>query len=111
MINEEKVAELERRTERVLAVTYRGIHHVPYWNRRRKIGSHSLKVSVLSGLSTWDYDELTRLVIAAHDECVRLEIHSSAPRMLRLSFSLREREGNITERHPTIEQAIERIRA
>ncbi len=63
------------------------------------------------GLSTWDFNRLTRLVIGAHDECIRVEISPCAFRYLKIEMWPREgREGCISRRHPTIEQAIESYR-
>lgn len=64
-------------------------------------------VSTWADLSTFDADKLTRLVFLAHDRCVRVEVTHSGPRMVRICIWQRDtREGSITERHPTIEQAL-----
>jgi hypothetical protein len=63
-------------------------------------------------LSTYDYDSLTRLVIAAHDACIRVTVSSSGPNMVKITLWPRDgREGSISDRHATIEQAIETMRA
>ncbi|HZS84188.1 MAG TPA: hypothetical protein VFA50_15035, partial [Stellaceae bacterium] len=59
----------------------------------------------------YDFDHLTRLVIAAHDRCVRLDIEPAARRYLWLILHPREREGGMSRRHPTIEQAIADFRS
>ncbi|WP_342361353.1 hypothetical protein [Terrarubrum flagellatum] len=62
-------------------------------------------------LATYDNDSLTRLVIAAHDRLVRVEISAVAPSRLRVAMWPRTgREGLLHERHPTMEQAIESLR-
>lgn len=99
----------EAAAERVLARAYAGIHHVEGWSRRRPWGD-GLVVTVPGGLSTYDFDVLTRLVVAAHDECVRVQIEPGGPRQLRLAFHVRQREGSMFERHPTIEEAVVRAR-
>jgi hypothetical protein len=103
--------------ERVIEVAFYGVHHCTGWATRTKNG-HGLRVSSYGGLSTYDYDLLTRLVVAAHDECVRVEIVTSAPRYLTIYLHPRVRPGSahdpdrpmMGDAHPTIEDAIARIR-
>jgi hypothetical protein len=107
--------ELERRVYVVLSRAYFGIHHVQWWERRRLEGSHTVSVTVPAGLDTYDGSTLTRLVIAAHDECVRVEVHPAGPHGLRLFFTMRRRRGYGLElwtpdSHPTIETAIQQNR-
>lgn len=99
----------EDRVKRVLAIAYAGIHHVPGWDKRKPYGD-GLTVTVFQDLATYDFDRLTRLVVAAHDHCVRLQIDSGGPRHLALRFWPRQREGDITRRHPTMEDAMASIR-
>ncbi len=61
------------------------------------------------GLWTFDFDHLARLVIAAHDRCVRLDIAPAAPRYFHIWVHPRERDGDMTRRHPTIKDAIARF--
>ncbi len=63
------------------------------------------------GLATFDTNRLTRLVIGAHDEMIRVEITPKAFRYLEVAMWPRKsREGSLFERHPTIEQAVESYR-
>jgi hypothetical protein len=61
-------------------------------------------------LATYDFDLLTRLVVLCHDAALRLEIGSANPRSVRLTFHQRKRTGRISERHPTMEEAVCGIR-
>ena len=61
-------------------------------------------------LATYDADGLTRLVILAHDRCVRLQLTQSGPGRIRVSITRRQRNGEIYRRHPTIEQAVADVR-
>lgn len=62
-------------------------------------------------LATWDFNHLTKLVIGAHDECVRVEVEPHGFGYLRISMWPRAgRDGDIARRHPTIEQAIAQYR-
>lgn len=108
-------ADVEAAAERVLARAFGGIHHVPEWSRREDGGTDGVIVRMHyppGGLATYDYDNLTRLVVAAHDEHVRVAIHPGGPRGMRLVLTLRRewQEPSISRGHPTMEQALERCR-
>lgn len=64
----------------------------------------------LHGLATFDMAGLTTLVIGAHDECIRVEIRPVNFRNVAICMWPRQREGDISERHPTIECAIHHYR-
>jgi hypothetical protein len=61
-------------------------------------------------LATYDRDNLTRLVIGAHEECIRVEIRPVNFDYLAICMWPREREGSLATRHPTIENAINLLR-
>ena len=97
-----------QRAESVLACVFMGIHHCPEIKKRFP---EMWEVNTMGDLSTFDFDALTRLVISAHDNCVRASVRSSGPRMIKIVLHERKgREGNMSQRHPTLEQAIEYIR-
>lgn len=101
--------EVGRRCFRVLDIAFRGIHHVDgWWNRRALWGG--VEISTRQDLSTFDFDLLTRLVVAAHDEAVRVSVSPSGPGMVKIMLWPRQREGDFSKRHPTMEQAIEGVR-
>jgi hypothetical protein len=60
-------------------------------------------------MATYDGDDLTRLVLLAHERCIRVAIEPVNCRYMRIAIWKREREGDTYHRHPTIEQAIERF--
>src|SRR3990172_11953402 len=88
----------------------RGIYHADRMVFRTDwTDSHYVEITLNqpSCISTWDFDELTRLVILCHDRCIRCEVSAAAPGLLRIMFHPREgRVGMISKRHPTIEEAI-----
>ena len=104
---------VNERMERVLSVMFRGIHHCPEIHKYHVDTKHERwEVNTWNDLSTYDFDLLTRLVIAGHDECVRVTITNSGPRMVKIQLWPRfKREGSVTERHPTIDQAIASLRS
>lgn len=93
----------------LLCEVFKGEHHAP--DTIHPCGN-GIKCSVYSNyLSTFDFDYLSRLVVLAHDHCVRVEITSSAPGRVGLVLHKRHgREGGISTRHPTIEETIQRVR-
>lgn len=93
-----------------LAILFRGDHHIP---GEVKPHGRGIKINAKSyGFATYDFDQLTRAVFLAHDMCVRLEINPSGPGMLKLCMWKRHlREGQMHERHPTIEGALESWRS
>lgn len=88
------------------AEVFRGKHHIP---GKIKEVHGGWTVCMWGYLSTWDDNYLTRLVLCAHDQHIRVEVES-AMRYLRISISSRKREdaeSPNTEAHPTIGKAVE----
>lgn len=101
---------VEAKCQRVLAIAFRGIHHVFGWVKRRSAWTNGLSITTHQDLATFDFDVLTRLVVAAHDECVRVEI-VPAMRNLTILLHVREgRDGSMSHRHPTMEDAVANVR-
>ncbi len=67
-----------------------------------------IEVSVYSsGWATFDFSLLTGLVVRAHDEMIRVEVRPSGPRRIKFAMWKRHgRTGPMSERHPTMEEAI-----
>jgi hypothetical protein len=98
----EKVADL-------LGDLFLGIYHIADDVRRADWTTDRWITLTIVGNSwaTWDGSNLTRLVVLAHDRCIRVEMEAVAPRTMRLTFSPREgRNGPTYKRHPTMEQAV-----
>lgn len=93
----------------LLCEVFHGEHHAP--DRVHAFG-RGIKVSVYgSQLATFDFDYLTRLVVLAHDHCIRVEVVPSGPGRVGLAlFKRAGRDGSTYDRHPTIEEAITRVR-
>lgn len=83
---------------------YRGEHHFP-----GKIKPYGLgwSMSHLGPLATFDSDDLTRLVLLAHEKCIRAQVESGGPNRLRIAIWGRKRDGLMHERHPTMGQVLE----
>lgn len=91
----------------MLAHVRRGHHHI---NGKIHPWGSGIKCNHYQGWATYDFDQLTRLVVLAHDYAVRVEVVASGPQMIGLVLHKRKREGAMHERHPTIEEAIEAFR-
>lgn len=68
-------------------------------------------IRISGGLSTFDFDHLTRLVILAHDRCIRVGVQPVSFAYLAITMFPRKADGAMHDRHPTIEEAVERLRA
>jgi hypothetical protein len=66
---------------------------------------YMLDVCYSGQMATYDFDELTRLVFLAHDCRVRVELRGAG-----LYLHPRKRNGGMSERHPTVEQALSQWR-
>jgi len=102
----------------LLGLVWRGLYHLDSraiertdWSDERRIA-----VRVSGELATWDYDELTQLVVVSHDMHLRLSI---APRgkstellftQREGTFSYREREG-FASKMPQLDDHVIAIRS
>ena len=96
-INDIPISAFGFEVAELLGELYRGIYHVDGEAMRRVDWADNkfIELVVTDGGSwaTFDFDWLTRLVVLAHDRCIRVEIGAASPRHLRLSFSKRQRDG------------------
>ena len=102
----EKVADL-------LSDCFAGIYHIDETSLKKVdwTNTHFISINLSHrSLSTTDSAELTWLVVLCHDRCLRMSIKAKTMNYLELTFHQRQREGDLGERHPTIEQHIECIR-
>ena len=83
---------------------YHGAHHIP--GKIKPFGRGWVVTHNRGDLATYDYNELTRLVIMAHDKCYRVGIMHYNFNSLKIAIWKRKRDGAMHERHPTIEDAI-----
>ena len=100
--------KMERQEARsFLAMLYGGEHHIP--GKLKEFGEGWM-VTTTAPAATFDGDLLTRLVVLAHRECVRVQVEP-AGFYLRISLHKRQRTGATWERHPTLRGALERLGA
>ena len=86
-----------------------GFHHVS--GNFKQCGSGISIFEKYGNFATYDFDGLTRLVFLAHDRCIRVAIDGGGPMGVKFTIHKRHlREGNMSEKHPTIEDAITKWR-
>lgn len=115
-LREPLAPESEERFKRVLAVAFLGLHHCDGWERRQthtgfcSPAGDMMSVTTFQDLATYDGELLTRLVIATHEEAVRVSIENGGFKRLVIRLWYRKREGRHSQRHATIEEAIQSYR-
>jgi hypothetical protein len=97
----------EAEAREFFSIFYRGEHHFP--GKMKKWGE-GWAMNQFAQLATFDSNDLTRLVLLAHDRCIRVAVEPLNCKYMRIAVWKRERVGSIFERHPTMEQAIEAFR-
>lgn len=107
----ERTAEAQReksesRPGRLLCEVFGGAHHVQWPSFKWLKHGWSASYMFYGDCSTWDFNTLTRLVVAAHAHAVRVEIVNGGPRRLKLYLHPRTREGRSDQRHPTLADAL-----
>jgi hypothetical protein len=83
---------------------FKGEHHIPVG---LKPWGEGWCVNTKICLSTFDSNDLTRLVLMAHEYAVRVELIQAGLAGIKIVIHQRTREGRMFERHPTIEQVLE----
>lgn len=85
-----------------------GDHHLP---KVHEFGT-GICINFYGDLSTYDWNRLTRLVLLAHRDAVRVEISWSGPRMVKIIAHRRSRDGDrIYNRHPSLADLIKEAQA
>lgn len=114
-----KLSNFGVKVANIIGIVWQGIYHLQtsnYINKRTDWNNEKyIELIVTNGLSTWDRNDLTELVVLCHDARIRLEIQPCSPRHLKLTFHQRvpieeASDMPICRGHPTIEEQIKRIR-
>ena len=90
----------------LLCALFKGRHHVPQVYEY----GYGIKCSIYGGAATYDSSRLTCLVVLCHDRAIRGEIIPGGPGMIGIALHPRERDGQMCDRHPTMEDAMAAIR-
>jgi len=102
-----ELSPLGERVAELLDDVFAGIYHIADQVREAD-WSNNLYIEIRCGrnFATYDGDLLTKLVFAAHQYAIRVEVNPRSNRYLTLIFHGRQRGGRGFEHHPTIEEAV-----
>ena len=93
-----------------LAVFAKGRHHC---HNLKPFGKGVRMTWMRGEISTYDGDDLTRLVLTGHAYAVRMSIETNGPRTLKITAFKRKRqdvsEMRFWERHPSLSDLRDRI--
>jgi hypothetical protein len=104
---EKAVSELGKDVADLLGELFFGIYHIQPEVMRADFSNPTwIEVLVHKSLATFDFNELTRLVFLAHHMAIRVDVSAARNGILRLMFHRRERDGGISKRHPTLDEAV-----
>ncbi len=90
---------------RFFAEFFRGTHRVP---KLTEYGT-GWSINHRGDLATWDFNSLTRLVVMAHEEHIRVEITPVRYDMVRIAIHPRP-EGWKMHEHPPLDRHISKIK-
>ena len=104
-LNGKPVSELGWKAAKALDMIFSGLHNVPHTIGSRKAFdlTRSDYIGVIvsdGGFSSFDFDRLTRAVIAAHLFQVRIEVNPHGRGYFLIRFHNREADGPMWARHP-----------
>lgn len=107
------LSELGRNVADLLDEVFSGIYHLDIAKLKKVDWGDNYFIAVQlhwQTLSTYDNDHLTRLVVLAHDRCLRVDISATTVRTLELMFHQRKPVGGFADRMPTMEKHLADIR-
>lgn len=87
---------VEERLNVVVNQAFDGWHHV---SGRKSTGNGGVEFNVYASISTYDFSQLTKLVVACHVVRVRAEIAQSGPRMVKIYLNPRENKPDSWSQH------------
>ena len=102
------MSEDQKECHQMLADLLGGFHHIT--GPVKEFG-YGIQTNVFGELATFDFDGLTRLVLLAHERCIRASVMTSGPGMIKIALHKRKRDGGMSERHPTIQDVLAKMGA
>lgn len=103
----DKLSEFQAKVIHICGMVGGGIYNAPIgWSGVIWDFGTGMAVPWRSGMATFDFAPLTRLVFLCHEARIRCEIDVHGPRLLALKFWQRRKGGDMSERHPNLDEAV-----
>lgn len=104
----DELNDFHRRAFDILGITGGGIYNCPIsWKSVRWCSPRQIIVPWLAkGFGTWDFNELTLFTFLCHAARIRGYIAPCSPTYLHVWLSERTDTGDISRRHPNLDQAV-----
>lgn len=102
-----KLSPFEHRAANIIGIVAGGIYNAPIKWATADFTERRVTVKWLcADFATWDFDQLTKLVLLAHAERIRISIAPVAPRYLSVYLTPRLAEGRMAQRHPSLDEVV-----
>lgn len=108
-----EMSPLGKAVANLLGRVFRGIYHLSTTALKKVdwTGNYCIEFVFNGDLATVDFSSLTELVLFGHDEMIRICIYGVGPGYMKMQFHQRKsRTGGMSERYPTIEEHIKKLR-
>lgn len=103
----ERLSPFQARVFDIIGIVGGGIYNAPIsWARVRWDWGGGVSVIWRGCLASWDFSDLTWLVLLCHEARIRVSIEPLARQYLRLAFHQRAGSGGIARRHPDLDEAV-----
>lgn len=102
----DELNDFQKRAFNILGIVGNGIYNAPidwktvYWR------PNTIICSWYKGLGTFDFSELSRFVFLCHEARIRGYIGPLSHRNLEICMSERVAEGDMSARHPNLQEAL-----
>ena len=112
----EKLTPFQARVVDIMGMVGGGIYNAPICQPQSidwTYGGRGVSLMWNREMASFDFDQLTLLVLCCHEARIRVEITSGGPKRLRLSFWQRvspTENPNMACYHPSIDEAVARFR-
>lgn len=110
-----KLTPYQHRVANVIGIVAGGIYNAPInWKSADfdLAGRRGVAVNWMMGeFATTDFNALTMLVFLAHEERIRIAVKPITTRYMKILFFERKADGNNSQRHPSLDEAIADFRA